>query len=82
MIDLRFFMFSKIKNWYNGETKIYEFRNDPDDLIFVMPMIYTEYHWSAKIARSVVVFYITHWKWIWSSVFALLGLYVAVLSLK
>lgn len=75
-------MFSRIKRWYDGESKIQEFENDPDSSIVIMPLLYTEYHWSAKIARAIVGFYLRHWQWVWSTIIAILGLYVAVLALK
>lgn len=75
-------MFSRIKRWYNGESKMQEFDNAPDSSIVIMPYFYTEYHWSAKIARAIVGFYLRHWQWVWSTIIAVLGLYVAVLALK
>ena len=73
-------MFSRIKRWYGGEIKLHEFENDPRSSVVIMPMIYTEFHWSAKIARAIVGFYMRHW--VWSTIIAVLGLYVAVLALK
>ena len=75
-------MFSCIKRWYHGDTKIHEFENDPQSTIVIFPMIYTEYHWTAKFARTIVRFYLRHWQWVWSTIIAVLGVYVAVLSLK
>lgn len=75
-------MFSLIKCWYDGESKMQEFENGPDSSIAFMPYVYTEYHWSAKIARAIVDFYSRHWQWVWSTIMAVLGLYVAVLALK
>lgn len=74
-------MIQHVKEWYNGEVKIYEFDNDSDDgSLYVMPMIYTEYHWTAKAARNVVTFYIQHWQWIWSTLIAFLALYATVIT--
>jgi hypothetical protein len=75
-------MFSRIKRWYEGETKLLEFENDPNSSVFIMPSFYTKYHWSAMIARIVIGFYLRHWQWVWSTIIAVLGLYVAVLTLK
>lgn len=75
-------MFSRIKRWYEGEPKVQEIENDPRSSIVFMPLIYTEYHWSAKVARAIVSFYLRHWQWLWSTAIALMGLYVAVLALK
>jgi hypothetical protein len=73
---------SRIKRWYDGESKWHEFENNTDRSLVIMPMPYTEYHWSAKIARAIVGFYLRHWQWVWSTIIALLGLYIAVLALK
>jgi hypothetical protein len=67
-------MLKKIKYWYQGETKLEEFENDPNSFVVIMPRIYTECHWTAKIARLLVHFYLEHWKWIWTVVIALSGL--------
>lgn len=75
-------MFSLIKHWYKGESKMQEFKNNFHSTIFYMPIIYIEYHWSAKIARATVGFYLRHWQWLWSTIIAVLGLYVAVLALN
>ena len=66
-------MLQKIKRWYEGESKLEEFENDRNSHVFIMPHLYTEYHWTAKIARRLVSFYLEHWKWIWSAALALLA---------
>jgi hypothetical protein len=75
-------MLSHIKRWYDGESKMQEFDNDPESSLFMMPHFYTEYHWSAKIARSIAGFYLQHWQWVWSAIIGVIGLYVATLALK
>jgi hypothetical protein len=75
-------MLKRIRRWYEGEGKIREFDNSPDSSIFVMPLMYTEWHWSAKIARVLVAFYLRNWQWLWGTSIALLSLYVAFLALK
>ncbi len=75
-------MFSRIKQWYGGESKVKEFDNDPSSLLVILPQVYTEYHWSAKIARAVIGFYRSHWSWLWSTILAVLGVYFAFLALK
>lgn len=73
-------MWVKIKRWYNGETKMDEPIIGPD--FFMVSPPYTEYHWTARVARAVVLFCFRHWQWVWGTAIALAGLYVAVLSLK
>lgn len=75
-------MFRRIKRWYEGETKLHEFENDPNSSVLIMPLVYVEHHWSAKIARAVVGFYLRHWQWLWSTMIAVVGLYFAALALK
>lgn len=74
--------FASIKRWYEGETKMDEFKNDPNSSVFVMPLIYTEYHWTARIARSIVGFYFQHWKWLWPTAGTVLAACAAFLALK
>ena len=69
-------MFNCVKRWYNGKSKVQEFENNLDSSVLFLPYLYTEYHWSAKIVRAIVSFYIRHWKWIWTSIIAILGVYV------
>ena len=75
-------MFSRIKRWYDGEPKMHEFENHPNSSAFFMPMPYTEYHWSAKVARAIVGFYFRHWQWVVTTIIAVVAIYVSVLSLK
>lgn len=75
-------MLSRIKRWYHGNTKIREFENDTRSSFVLMPTTDIEHHWSAKIARAVIMFYAQHWQWVWSTIIAVIALYVAILSLK
>jgi hypothetical protein len=67
-------MLKKIKRWYQGETKLVDFENDPNSFAVIMPRINTEYHWTAKVARLLIHFYFEHWKWIWTLIISLCGL--------
>lgn len=71
-------LFAKLRRWYEGEQKIHEFDDDPNSGVFIVPMVYTEHHWSAKAVRAIVAFYLQHWKWIWSTVIGVASI-VAVL---
>lgn len=75
-------MLRAIKRWYNGLTVIHEFEKDSQSSVVIFPMVYTEYHWSAKIARAVVGFYSQNWQWLWVIGIAIASLYVAVIALK
>lgn len=54
------------KRWYHGKTDIQHF----DDLnadstgSYVLPFIYTEYHWTAQGARHLTDFYLRNWQFI------------------
>lgn len=39
-------------------------------------------HWSAKMVRIAGAFYLRQWQWVWATVIGLLGLCVAILSIK
>lgn len=73
-------MMKRLNRWYNGETKIMEFENDPSSSVVIFPAFYTEYHWSAKIARALVAFYLKHWQWLWLAVVAVATLYYTYLG--
>ena len=38
-------------------------------------------HWSARPVRTIVSFYIRHWQWVWGTAIAVVGLWVAILSM-
>ena len=64
--------------WYHGRwTQPY---NPPNGLVIIGG--HFEYHWTARIARAVVSFYLKNWQWVWGTVIALAALWVSVLSLK
>lgn len=75
-------MLKRLSCWYNGETKMTEFHNDPSSGIVIGPGIYREYHWTAKVARKFVAFYLKHWQWFWGTAIGVASLWVAVLSMK
>ena len=62
----------RIQRWYHGEQRITEPDNDPRSAFVIMPSDYVEYHWSARIARALVGFYLKHWQWIWTTFVAVL----------
>ena len=65
-------MFEKIKNWYNGEDKIYE---SSSSSVLVLTT-YTERHWTANFTRMLVDFYLHHWKWLWGIGITLILAYI------
>lgn len=71
-------LLSSIKRWYEGETKVDEFENDPNISSSIGSLIYTEYHWTARIARSIVGFYFQHWKWFWTTAISAFAAYAAL----
>lgn len=66
-------MLQKIKDWYNGTPMEEDFDDDS-----AMPLLYVEYHWTAKIARSCVAFYLRNWQWIWPFIVSVIGLLIAI----
>lgn len=62
-------MLDKIKSWWEGEVYYL------DDVI---PGIRYKRHWTSKSAHAIVNFYLDNWRWIWSTVIAILGLLIAL----
>lgn len=67
-----------ITGWYRGK---YIPPNTKHNGLFTIHGYY-EQHLLSKILGAIWHFYILHWQWIWSTIIALLGLYLAVLTLK
>lgn len=61
-------LFHKIKKWYQGTPVVVDMPSERQgSVVFIgTPFLAgVRYHWSAKLVRAVVNFYIRHWKWIW-----------------
>lgn len=69
-------MFQKIKNWYQGESKIFSSSSENGAFIW----LYEQRHWTANIVRYLVNFYSKHWEWLWSTLIAIAGLSIGILS--
>ncbi|WP_343662385.1 hypothetical protein [Ralstonia sp.] len=72
-------MWQRIKGWYQGETRLDDPFNDPNSPIFFVPAPRQEYHWSARIARTLIHFYLRNWQWFWVTGIAAATLYYTVL---
>ena len=74
-------MIKIIKNWYNGK-QVRADNGEPETLggIGVLPEYTTEYHWTTKVARVIVGFYLLHWKWVWGTMFSTFGAYIGFLK--
>jgi hypothetical protein len=51
----------KIIGWYEGEFELY--KNDPNSSVVIIGGDYRR-HWTAVVARTLVRFWLEHWKWI------------------
>lgn len=71
-------MLKLLKDWYNGEFVVEP--EEPGSML--MPLMYTRYHWTARIVRMLAAFYLQHWQWVWGTAIGVASLWVAVLSLK
>lgn len=69
----------KVRDWYEG--KMIPHDNPPNSAVFVLGWYY-ERHWTAKVARVLVTFYLAHWQWLIGTTIGVLSLWVAVLALK
>lgn len=60
--------------WYSG----YDVRVDADESdigcggLGVMHETRKEFHWTAKLVRSIAVFYFKYWQWLWGIAAALI----------
>ena len=54
-------MIKKIQKWYDGEYRMFE--NDTNSSVVILAGWY-ERHWTARICRIIVEFYLREWKWI------------------
>ncbi len=72
-------MLDKIKRWYNGTPILEEHEDDEGgSSVSFLPMFYVEYHWTARVVRSVVAFYLRHWQWIFPFAVSVIGLLLAL----
>lgn len=63
----------KIKEWYRGKPISLE--SDPDDLFVIYPSVYYKQPILAKIIKYIGDFWLKHWKWILTTIIAvILGL--------
>lgn len=75
-------MLKWLRRWYNGKTTMVKFDNDPSSRVVVLPAFITTYHWSARIARCLVKFYLQHWQFVWGTAIGVGGLIIGFLSMK
>ncbi len=65
-----------IRNWYEGTFVPYD--NDQSSNLFFIGGD-QEFHWTARAARLMAAFWLSHWKWIITTVVAVV---IAVLKFK
>jgi hypothetical protein len=71
-----------LQRWYHGKTEMLEFDNEPGSGVIIFPTFITTYHWTARLARRAVKFYVAHWQFLWGTAIGLASLWVGILSLK
>ncbi len=62
-------MVKKIKCWWKGEEYYIE---------GVFPGVRYRRHWSSKMAHIIVDFYLANWKWLWTTIIAIIGLIITL----
>ena len=67
-----------LKRWWDGEYVPPQ--NDFGSTLWVIQGHY-EKHWSSRAAHVVADFWMKHWQWCFSAVFAVTGLVIAALKL-
>jgi hypothetical protein len=70
------FLVDKVRTWYGGEWKPYE--NPPGSAVVFMGVGANERHWTAKVARVLIRFWLAHWQWIIGAAIAVAGLLLRV----
>jgi len=68
----------RIRKWYEGKWVPYE--NPPNSSVVIIGGDY-ERHWTAEVARTLVTFYLSHWKWLLGFAVSLFALYLGYLKL-
>jgi hypothetical protein len=64
-----------IENWYEGEFVPYE--NDSNDAVVFIGGTYKR-HWTAKVVRTLMRFWLNHWQWTIGTALAICGLAIAL----
>jgi hypothetical protein len=67
-----------LRKWWEGSYVSYE-NNAASPVVFIGGDY--ERHWTAKVVRAVVAFYLKNWQWCWGAAFALTGLIIAAKKL-
>lgn len=75
-------LWRRVRGWYEGEGKTTVYEDDPSSGVSFMPSFHTEYHWTATAARTLVNFYGRNWQFVWTTIIALVGIYLAYRALK
>ncbi len=71
----------KFAVWYRG-TYIPPPENDPNSSVVFIGFGFYVQPPLARVIGAIAKFYSLHWQWVWSTILAIIGLYVAVLALK
>jgi hypothetical protein len=64
-----------IENWYEGEFVPY--KNGSNDAVAFIGGTYKR-HWTAKVARTLMRFWLNHWQWTIGTALATCGLVIAL----
>ena len=71
-------MWKRIHKWYEGEYV--PFKNDSDSMLVILDGDYKR-HWTARVARVLVEFWMKHWQWMITASIAVVGLIIAAMKL-
>lgn len=82
--DMNTGLFTAICRWYNGKTETTISPGETGPGYVIAPSFYstTTYHWTARVVRQLVKFYLDHWQWLWATGIAVASLIAAILALK
>jgi hypothetical protein len=68
-----------IRRWYEG---IYVPPDNPPDSPVFMVMGHYDRHWTSRLVRTAISFYLREWKWVWTFAVAVIGAIAAFAKLK
>ena len=73
-------LFLKLKSWYCGVwVPVNEpEERDPRDVVGYLPELTLRIHWTAKLLRILVGFYLSNWRWIWPTFITGVGVFIGV----
>ena len=67
-------MIQIFNRWYEGKTEIHYFDDQDNENTdgYVLPLVSTEYHWTAQAARQLTDFWMRHWQFLIATIISII----------